>query len=173
MIRQNLQAGSTHVFMCRTPQNGMAFQYRAFTNGSSNNINTGGTTPIPRWVLLRRSGVDFSGYWADDNAGQPGTWQLLGGTPLLVSDPLQIGLAVTSHVSGTLSEAVFDNVRTTGTLKPGAGIIIGDVRPPPGPRLPSHLARLLPSLCGHFRPAVDDRLRLRAAMARRQIVRFN
>jgi len=147
MIRQSLDPGSKHAYMCRTPGNGVAFQWRPSTDGSSNN-NNGGDNGLPRWVRLKRVGNTFSGYSAPDSGGKPGTWTQRGGSvSITMTGTVYVGLAVTSHDYGTLSTAVFDNVVTTGTKKVGAGIIIGRARPAPPPALVaarrSPLGRLL------------------------------
>lgn len=149
MIRQSLAAGSTHAFMCRTPANGMAWQNRLVTNGGSNNTN-GGPNALPRWVYVQRTGNSFLGRYAADAGGRPGTWtQVTGAGPVSITmtDPVYVGLAVTSHNGGLLSQAVFDNIVSTGTRKAGAGIIIARREPPRSPvRPPSVLSRLYASL---------------------------
>lgn len=149
MIRQSTAAGSVHAFMSRTPANGMAFQWRPTADSTSSN-NNGGPNALPRWVRLRKVGNQFSGYYAQDVGGRPGTWTQQGPTVQVnMTNPVLVGLAVTSHQAGVLCEAVFDNVQTTGTRKTGAGILIGRLAPPERPAaVQSPLARLRAGLFG-------------------------
>ena len=113
MIRQSLQAGSTHAYMCRTIFNGSAFQNRLVADGSSNNVS-GAPSNLPRWLRLVREGNDFTGYQASDNNGQPGSWSQVGPTvSIVMTDPVYVGLAVTSHDATQLCTAVFDSVSIT------------------------------------------------------------
>jgi hypothetical protein len=132
MIRETLNAGSKHAFMCQTIGNGQAFQDRTQTNGGSDNFNSG-AGGVPRWLRLKRQGNVFTGYSAPDNAGRPGAWAVQGNNTVVMGQPVFVGLAVTSHAQGVLCQAVFDNVVTTGTRKAGAGIIVSRLEPRTAP----------------------------------------
>src|SRR5262249_11761504 len=58
------------------------------------------------------NGNVFTGYWAADNAGTPGTWQLIGNhtIPLMGTD-VYVGLGLTSHANGLTATATFDHVQ--------------------------------------------------------------
>ena len=73
MVRETLDAGSKHALMAVTPGNGVAFQWRAATNGGSTNRNTTGRV-APYWVRLVRSGSLLTGYASPDGV----TWTLVG-----------------------------------------------------------------------------------------------
>jgi len=106
MIRETLVAGSTNAFVPVTPQNGVVFQDRATTGGSSATITFGPIVAAPYWVRLVRAGNTFSAYASADGT----TWTSLGQTTINMASQAYIGLAVTSHNNGTLSTALFDNV---------------------------------------------------------------
>lgn len=110
MIRQSLDGGSTHAdtFITSGSGNGYTFQRRLVAGGGSSSNN--GVAPAiapPYWVKVERTGNDFSGYISPDGI----TWNQHGVTVTIeMTDPVLIGLAVTSHVDGTLRTFTFDNV---------------------------------------------------------------
>jgi len=115
MIRQSLDAGSNHTFMPITAGggNGASFQGRSEADASSWNNDSGEAVAPPYWVKLERVGNDFSGFISPDGV----TWTQLGGVETVVmEDPVLIGLAVTSHVSGELRTFTFDNVDIVGNI---------------------------------------------------------
>ena len=117
MIRETLQPGSKHAFVCVTPGNGVASQGRITTSASSFSTNQTGIT-APYWVKLERdSAGNFTGYHSSDGL----TWQpIQDATPRLISmsQNVYIGLALTSHSPGVTCTAEFSNVQTTGTVTP-------------------------------------------------------
>jgi hypothetical protein len=105
MIRESLAAGSTHAYMALTPGNGLAFQRRTATNGASE-TTAGGAATAPRWVRVTRVGSTFTGYSSTDGL----TWTTVGSATITMGTTAYIGLAVTSHLDGTLNSSTFDNV---------------------------------------------------------------
>jgi hypothetical protein len=61
MFRETSDPGSRHVMLVVSASMGIAMQYRAQTNGITNNvaITTGGS---PEWLRLKRSGNTFTGF---------------------------------------------------------------------------------------------------------------
>jgi regulation of enolase protein 1 (concanavalin A-like superfamily) len=105
MIRETLTASSTHALVAVTPANGVAFQRRIATGGQS--LHTyGPAVAAPYWVRLTRSGNTFSAYSSADGT----TWTLIGQTTISMAASVYIGLAVTSHLPGSLNTANFDHV---------------------------------------------------------------
>ncbi len=103
MIRDTLDAGSRHAFVCLTPSNGVAFQSRDTTGGSSVNANVTGIV-APYWVKLARSGDQFSAYRSADGV----TWTQIGTTRTIDMPPVvYVGLAATSHDNARLGSASF------------------------------------------------------------------
>ena len=107
MIRDSLDADSAHAMMAVTPANGVWFGRRAAAGQSS--ISTAQPGIIaPRWVRLERTagGLVRASYSEDGNA-----WTPLG-TPeaITMSEPIYIGLALTSHNPDAVCEARFSDV---------------------------------------------------------------
>ena len=125
MMREALTTGSRNGFVLVTPLNGVAFQRRASTGGST--VATSGVlATAPYWVRLDRTGNVLSAYRSANGS----TWSLITTHTITMGATVQVGLAVTSRVAGTLASATFDNVTVTpGTPTP----------PPPPPPPPSTL----------------------------------
>ena len=112
MMRETLSNDSKHASMFVTPINGTAFQYRSNTGGNSLHAS-GGSSGIPYWVKLERVGNTFNAYKSADG----NNWSLVGSTSISMSSTIYVGLAVTSHNSGTLTTATIDNVSINGSSK--------------------------------------------------------
>ena len=108
VIRETLNANSEHASTFVTPDNGVAFQYRASTGGSSENVNTPGLSD-PYWVAVVREGNTFTSYRSSNGS----SWIEVGSKTISMGSNVYIGLGVTSHNDGTLCTAVFDNVTAT------------------------------------------------------------
>ncbi len=117
MIRESTNAGAANAFVAVTPGNGVTWQYRSSTGGTSANNNTTGLS-APYWVKLVRNGNTFSGYRSPDGV----TWTQQGTSQTFTMASIAyIGLAVTAHNNSSLCTATFDNVTATGwPLLPGA-----------------------------------------------------
>ena len=113
MIRETLGADSTHAMMVVTPLQGVSFQRRNTTGGTSASDTTPGIS-APYWVKIER---DLSGNFTAYSSTNGSAWQMLG-TPDNISMGVNvyIGLAVTSHDSALACQAVFSNVTTTGNV---------------------------------------------------------
>ncbi len=109
MIRETLNAGSTHAMMVLTPSNGLAFQRRVTTGGPTAN-SSGATVAAPYWVKVVRSGVTFSGYSSSDGTN----WTLVGTDTIAMGQSLFVGLPLTSHNNTMLCTALLDNVTIVG-----------------------------------------------------------
>jgi glucuronoarabinoxylan endo-1,4-beta-xylanase len=109
MVRDSLTAGSINAFIAVTPGNGVAWQARTSTGGSTTNTATSGLN-APYWVRLVRSGNTFTAYRSPDGI----TWTQSGSTTLSISSTVSLGLAVTSHNNSSLCAATFDNISGPG-----------------------------------------------------------
>jgi len=111
MIRDTLDADSSHAMMVVTPTSGVSFQRRTPAGASSSDTTEAGIT-APQWVKLERTIAGFirASYSADGS-----TWTQLGSQTVTMSTPMYIGLALTSHNSGVACEAKFSNVSFPGT----------------------------------------------------------
>jgi len=137
MMRETLTGPSTDAYMVQTVASsggtaagggGSSWQYRLSTSGGCANTDSAVTVGVPLWVRVERVGDAFTGYRSYDNV----TWTQVGTTQTIQmrhqpGEPYVacwIGLCVTSHASGELRTAVFDNISFTGDVSEG---------PPAGP----------------------------------------
>lgn len=111
MIRETLAANSSHASMLLTPGNGMNFQHRVNTGGSSSNT-VGGAASAPYWVKLTRVGNTFTSAKSTDGTN----WTVVGSVTITMSPNVYIGLALTSHNNAALCASVLDNVTVTGSV---------------------------------------------------------
>ncbi len=123
MIRDTLDAGSAFAMMVATGTNGITFQYRtlgAADAAADNGDRDAASDPAmdqddePVWVRLDRTGNDFNAYWSLDGAN----WSPSIHNPVNINmgATIYIGLAVTSHTSGTAATAEFSDVSSTGNV---------------------------------------------------------
>jgi alpha-tubulin suppressor-like RCC1 family protein/regulation of enolase protein 1 (concanavalin A-like superfamily) len=105
MLRDSTNANSRHAMVVVTPGNGVSFQRRTATGGSSSNTTILGVT-APVWVKLEHYGNYVGAFYSTDGA----TWKYIGYDAMSFAPNTQIGLAVTSHNNGPLCKAEFDNV---------------------------------------------------------------
>ncbi len=117
MIRESLDPVVKSVHTIISGSNGFEFQYRTAAKGNTTQFNTSGGTPkLPQWLRLTRKGDTFTGETSADGV----TWaKIVVGTSTSVQDlvmtgPVYIGMAVTSHVANTLTLAQFSKVEVVG-----------------------------------------------------------
>jgi fibronectin type 3 domain-containing protein len=109
MIRETLNSNAINAYIAVTPSNGVTWQTRSTTGGSTVNAATANLT-APYWVKLVRSGSTFTGYRSPDGV----TWTQQASASLTMASTAYIGLAVTSHNSSDLCTATLDNVTGPG-----------------------------------------------------------
>jgi hypothetical protein len=106
MIRESAAAGSRYAGVFVTPANGVTFQWRTTTGGTTITTTTGGLT-APKWLRVVRSANTFRGFYSNDGM----SWTQIGGTQnITMSTGATIGLALTSHKDGTLTTSTLDSV---------------------------------------------------------------
>ena len=108
MIRDTLAANAIDAALLVTPTTAQGTQWlsRTTTGGSCTNTEVYGIT-APYWVRLVRTGTTIQGYRSSNGVN----WTSQGSATLAsLGATASVGLAVSSHVSGTLCTAVFDNV---------------------------------------------------------------
>jgi len=115
MIRQGLEVGAINTFMAMTGGNGggASFQQRLEVNGASQSQHTYDDGPFapPYWVQVTREGNTFKAFTSPDGEN----WTERGdATTLDMTDPVLIGLALTSHNDNQATSAAFSNVSITG-----------------------------------------------------------
>jgi hypothetical protein len=122
MAREDLTAGSRHIFFQLFPDNrprnknngGFEFQYRQSANGEMKAIypaSAVGTPEFPvafpnTWIRLRRVKNDFTGYYSTDGLN----WKVYTTYSLELPAKVYLGLAVTSHNPAASATAAFRNV---------------------------------------------------------------
>jgi hypothetical protein len=108
MMRETLGAGSPQATMLVSANKGLAFQRRRTLNGSSVSTS-GGSGAAPYWVKLTRAGNTFTAF-----ASLNGTsWTAVGSDTISMAPTIYVGLAVSSHVPGTLATASFSATAVT------------------------------------------------------------
>ncbi|MDI6449625.1 discoidin domain-containing protein [Anaerobaca lacustris] len=117
MIRQNAEAGAINTFMAMTGTGGggSTFQQRMTAGGASVSQHTYADGPFtaPYWVRVTREGNTLRGYTSPDGEN----WIQRGDTiTLAMTDPVLIGLALTSHNANQATSAQFSNVAFTGNV---------------------------------------------------------
>ena len=111
MIRDTLEPDSRNVAVFITPENGVRFQFRNTTGGTTDRFFEEGIT-APQWVKLERTvGGLVRAYYSADGS----TWTQLNLTTVAMNTPMYIGLALTSHDTALTCEAKFSNVTSDGT----------------------------------------------------------
>jgi regulation of enolase protein 1 (concanavalin A-like superfamily) len=128
MIRSSLAANSRHASVFVTPLNGVAFQRRASTGGTSRHTS-GGTGIVPVWLKLERRSGTLTAYRSANGTA----WSTIGSATISMSSTVYVGLAVTSHDAARAATATFSNVTATvdtpGSLP--AGWTAADIGAPP------------------------------------------
>jgi len=132
MIRDTLEADSTHAMVVVTPAQGVAFERRWATGESTSTTTQTGITS-PQWVKIQR---DLAGSVTVFYSGDGNSWKPLGiGSEVIeMTMPMYIGLVVTAHDAHATCEAEFSNVQITGTVDPqwseqDIGILSNDPEP--------------------------------------------
>lgn len=131
MIRETTAGGSSHALLNMRPNGVIEFISR---NGTGTDTTLPGTTTqaAPVWLKLARSGDTISASVSRDGS----TWTAVGSTTVSMGATINVGLAVCSHIAGTLNTATFDSV----TIGATSGSTPPPVTPPPptsGGALPS------------------------------------
>ncbi|HKO90644.1 MAG TPA: hypothetical protein VJU61_05805, partial [Polyangiaceae bacterium] len=110
MFRDGTSAGAVNTMVDITPS-GAQFQYRNAVGGSTTSLPPLSNHAGSRWLKLARAGRTFVGYVSTDQA----QWTQVGTPVTLPSDNFppntsaMVGLAATSHNSGTQTTATFDH----------------------------------------------------------------
>ena len=115
MVRQSTAAGAINFACLMTPAQNVRVQYRTALNGATTDpsATSGGTAPY--WLRITRSGNSLSAWRSPDGVAwtQVGTSQTV-----TMTDPVLVGFAMTSHNTGVLGTAVFDNLSLDANAAP-------------------------------------------------------
>ena len=114
MVRENLTAGAKNVITLVTPTASNKFrrQHRPTAGATSGpSVSSTADSAIPGWIRLVRSGNNFSAFHSSNGT----SWTAIGpAVAVTMTNPVYVGLAVTSHNDGVIGAASFDNVTITG-----------------------------------------------------------
>ncbi|QOS13727.1 pectate lyase domain protein (plasmid) [Haloferax gibbonsii] len=119
MVRESLDPDSKNVMVRRRPNGEASMQYRPEDGAETDSV---GGTPAD-WLRLKRSGDAIETYHSTDGE----TWtsiNTLDAADISLGDSVYVGLAVTSHLSGTLATATFQSL---SGVDPDRNRDIGDV----------------------------------------------
>jgi hypothetical protein len=110
MMRDGLSAGAPHATMLISPTTlkGAAYQRRPTANGTSVSTAVPSVQP-PYWLKVVRQGSTFTAYTSADGTG----WSPVASQTIVMNQVISVGLAVSSHVNGTLATGTFTNVTVT------------------------------------------------------------
>ncbi len=109
MFRDSEDAGAMFVDVLATAAQGVAFQWRAQTDGSCGSVQVANVPPptpsAPLWLELTKSGSTFHASYSTDGT----TWSEVGAgvNVAFVNRTYRAGLAVTAHNNSTLNTATF------------------------------------------------------------------
>ena len=118
MIRQDNTRPSADAYMVLTggEGGGAGFQWRDSAGAGAGwaGVNADPAVTPPYWVRMVRTGNSFQAFLAPDGTN----WTEAAGSPHTVNmtDPVLIGLCVTSHAAGELRTMQFDNLLMTGNI---------------------------------------------------------
>lgn len=106
MVRESLAPGARNVFTLLTADNVAGLQVRDTFNASTS-FTGGPWVNAPYWVRLVRTGSTFQSLISENGT----TWQILGTRSLPLPATLRAGLAVSSHVPDTTTQATVTSLQ--------------------------------------------------------------
>jgi hypothetical protein len=107
MIRDTLDTNARYCGLFMTPENGVRYQYRSRVNESTER-QFDPNVAVPYWLYLERTaGGLVRGARYSENGSD---WSSFSLTSVAMTDPIYIGLAVTSHNPSVPCEAKFSNL---------------------------------------------------------------
>lgn len=131
MIRDTLDSNARYCALLITPENGVRYQYRS-TEDDVTERQFDPNVAAPYWVRLERtSGGLVRAYYSENDSD----WKSFSLMQISMSNPLYVGLAVSSHNKDVPCEAVFSNVSFPDTTvspewtSQDIGLLTNDVEP--------------------------------------------
>jgi regulation of enolase protein 1 (concanavalin A-like superfamily) len=116
MVRESLNANSRHAMALISAGQGYSFQWR-LDNGGLASYVSGGKGSAPTWLRLVRTGFRFEAFRSTNGS----TWTSMGVETVPMTDPVYVGLAVTSHKAQSAATAVFDHLSVSAAAPPANG----------------------------------------------------
>lgn len=110
MVRASLDANARHATTLFSYGHAFAFQRRIDPGGES--LSTSWGAPAASgWIRLKRTGYTFESYASVDGS----VWTLIDTDTVPMTDPVYVGIAVTSHNASAATKAVVDHFSITQT----------------------------------------------------------
>jgi hypothetical protein len=111
MLRDSLDPSSAQVSVVMVPGCGGHTSFTLYRSGlgAGSNVAAATDNQIPVWLKLERKSNQFNSYTSTDGA----SWNLVGSVSLTMAYQLYIGLVVSSHDTGIVDTATFDNVNVS------------------------------------------------------------
>jgi len=103
MIRETLAADARNALVYLTPNNGVGYQSRLETGGSSGAVSGLWWAKAPYWVRLVRRGNSFSAFTSPDGVA----WTLVTTETIAMPASVFVGFAVTPHRVSFINHATF------------------------------------------------------------------
>ena len=131
MIRQSDAPAAANFLMAMTggSGNGASSQWRTGLGLSTDYATAAAAVALPYYVKIERNGDSFSGSISPDGV----TWTQVGDTQTIeMTDPVLIGLALTSHNDSQSTSAAFSEVSFTGSVSGGWEVAEVGVAQPEG-----------------------------------------
>lgn len=110
MVRASLAADARHATTLLSAARGFAFQRRIDPGGPSVSTSAAATS-ASGWIRLKRTGYTFESYSSADGTA----WTLIDTDTVPMTDPVYVGIAVTSHNTSAATKAVVDYFSITQT----------------------------------------------------------
>jgi fibronectin type 3 domain-containing protein len=125
MMREGTGAGDKYMGIFISPAASImrhSMQWRLTSNGNAANSPNGTPSQVPEWLRLVRTGNNFFGYFSFDSSPTTppdSSFTVLnpGGSSIVMSATVRVGLVVHSKSAGSLASATFSNV-TIGRSAP-------------------------------------------------------
>jgi hypothetical protein len=157
MIRQGLEDNSKFVYFIQSAAQGVSMGWRATTAGTCGSATQAGIA-APQWVKLIRKGDVFTAQysvngttWTDLKAAD-GT---IASTTVAMTNPVYIGLCVTSHNRNATTVAVMSGAATTGNVTGGSWQVLAIGDDPQPTNSPADLYVTLQDSAGKSATAVN------------------
>lgn len=125
MVRDSLQPDAVHAMVDVTPTGAVEFIWRSAT-GSAAQATVIDNVGVPAWLRLVRNNDTVTGSYSKDGT----SWTEVDSVTLPFTAPDDAGVAVTSHVAGTVTQAHLSDVKMT---EPGAPSPSPTPSPSPSP----------------------------------------
>ncbi len=116
MIRDSLDGGAMDAYMVMTGSagNGASFGNRPVAHAAyPASVDSVAVIAPPYWVKLERVGNMFTGYASADGSAWLTTF---GPAEVIMADPVNIGICVTSHAGAEQRTFEFEGIQTTGKV---------------------------------------------------------